>query len=62
MSLHNEPAEWAAEALELYARLQEKLGIETFRTECYDTLCEKGFDVTAQARQLEQIYAQMLKN
>ena len=62
MSLHNEPAEWAAEALELYARLQEKLGIETFRKECYDTLCEKGFDVTAQARQLEQIYAQMLKN
>jgi glycosyltransferase involved in cell wall biosynthesis len=59
-SLQKSAAEWAEEALALYDRLQEKLGTEMFRKECYDTLCEKGFDVTAQARQLEQIYAQML--
>lgn len=59
-SLQKSAAEWAEEALVLYDRLQEKLGTEIFRKECYDTLCEKGFDVTAQARQLEQIYAQML--
>ena len=59
-SLQKSAAEWAEEALALYDRLQEKLGTETFRKECYVTLCEKGFDVTAQARQLEQIYAKML--
>ncbi len=61
-SLQKNAAEWAAEAMAFYERLQEKLGTETFRKECFDTLCEKGFDVTSQARQLEQIYAQMLKN
>ena len=59
-SLEKSATDWAAEAMKLYDRLQEKLGTETFRKQCYDTLCERGFDVTAQARQLERIYSKLI--
>ncbi len=59
-SLQRSAADWAAEALHLYEQLQEQLGTEAFQKECYKVLCEKGFDVTAQARQLERIYAKMV--
>jgi glycosyltransferase involved in cell wall biosynthesis len=59
-SLQRSAADWAAEALHLYEQLKERLGTEAFQKECYKVLCEKGFDVTAQARQLERIYAKMV--
>ena len=59
-SLQKSATEWAIEALKLYEQLQDRLGTDEFRKQCYDVLCEKGFDVTAQARQLERIYAKLV--
>ena len=58
-SLQKSAAEWAAEAQEWYGRLQPQLQDGAFRDTCFASLCEKGFDVAAQAAQLENIYREM---
>ncbi|MBR1470394.1 MAG: glycosyltransferase family 1 protein [Lachnospiraceae bacterium] len=59
LSLEEGASVWAEEALAHYRRSGECKKKEGFWQECYEHLCEKGFDVTAQARMLERIYRKM---